>query len=182
MNRVCVGVVTGAHGLHGLLKVRSFTENPGDIGIYGPLSNAEGDHHWTVTVKKQDKNTVLARFDGIGKREDAAALAGTRLFIDRSALPAPNDPESYYHADLIGLQAKQQDGQIIGVIQAIHNFGAGDILNIVSGDGHSFDLPFTRQWVPEIDLSGGFILVSPPSGLWDNHQPAPQPGSMSRHP
>ena len=179
MNRVCVGIVAGAHGLSGLLKVKSFTEKPEDIETYGPLSNAQGDHHWTMTIKRQDKNILLARFDGIGKREDADALAGTRLFVDRSALPPPNDPESYYHADLIGLQVKQDNGRMIGIIRAVHNFGAGDILDIQSEDGGSLDLPFTRQWVPKIDLLRGFMVVTPPPGLWDNQPSNPEDPTAS---
>ncbi len=171
MDRVCVGIVAGVHGLRGLLKVKSFTQKPKDIATYGPLSDAQGDDHWTITIKQQDKGILLAQFDGINQREDAATLVGTRLFVDRSALPPPHDPESYYHADLIGLRVKQDDGQMIGVVKAVHNFGAGDILDIVSKDGYRLDLPFTRQWVPKIDLSSGFMVVIPPPGLWDHqHQ------------
>jgi 16S rRNA processing protein RimM len=100
--------------------------------------------------------------DGIATREQAQALAGVRLFVDRSALPETEDEDEFYHADLIGLRAETADGTPFGTVLALYDFGAGDVLEIRMPDGQTELLPFTRAVVPVVDVKGGRLVVEPP--------------------
>ena len=162
MSRVCLGVIAGAHGVRGLVRIKSFTEVPLDITAYGPLGDEAGTRHFEVTAKSEAKGMVLAAVAGVTDRDAAEALKGTRLYVERAALPAPEDEEEFYHADLIGLVAEDRAGQRIGRVIAVQNFGAGDLLEIECPDGTELLLPFTKAVVPEIDLVGGRLLVAPP--------------------
>ncbi|MDH3473430.1 MAG: ribosome maturation factor RimM [Rhodospirillales bacterium] len=171
--RICLGVVTGAHGVRGLLRVKSFTEAPEDLAAYGPLSDETGARRFALTVTGRAKGAVLARIEGVGDRDKAEALKGTRLYVERAALPAPEEAETYYHADLIGLAAEDTQGRPLGRVVAVENFGAGDLLEIAEGPGGqggqggqgggSLLVPFTRAAVPVIDLEGGRLVVDPPA-------------------
>ncbi len=162
-NRICLGVVAGAHGVRGLVKIKSFTETPGDLIAYGPLSDEAGTRRFEIAVKGMAKGAVLASIAGIGDRDAAQALKGTGLYVARAALPAPEDEEDYYHADLVGLLAEGLDGEQIGKVTAVHNFGAGDLLEIARGeDGGDILIPFTKAAVPEIDFEGGRLVIDPP--------------------
>lgn len=166
--RVCLGVVVGAHGVHGLVRVRSFTEDPEDIAAYGLLEDEQRQRRFEIELVGRAKGTLLARVQGIGDREQAQALAGTQLYVDRAALPAIEEEEAFYHADLIGLAAEDPEGRPLGQVSAVHNFGAGDVLEVQASGatddrpGPSIHVPFTRAAVPLIDLSGGRLVVDPP--------------------
>ncbi len=165
-NKVCVGVVTGAHGLHGAVRIKSFTMEPHQIAAYGPVSDTSGTRQFRLTLMGDTKGVVLARIEGVDDRDDAQALAGTELFVDRGVLPATIEDEFYY-ADLIGLAAKRSDGELYGSVSAVHNFGAGDILEIERVAGARVMLPFNRETVPEVDIDAGVLTVDPPPGLED---------------
>ena len=161
--RICLGVVAGAHGVRGLVKIKSFTETPGDIVAYGPLSDEAGTRRFEIAVKGMAKGSVLAGIAGVEDRDAAQALKGMRLYVDRAALPAPDEEETYYHADLVGLMAESRDGGQIGWVAAVHNFGAGDLLEIARDDGGpELLVPFTKAAVPEVDLEGGRLVIEPP--------------------
>ena len=160
-SRICVGVIVGAHGVRGLVRVKSFTEEPSDLTAYGPLSDADGGRRFTLTIAGSAKGVLLARLEGVGDRDAADGLRGTELYIDRDALPQTGEDE-FYHADLIGLPAVLQDGTEYGTVRALHEFGAGDMIEIALADGGVSVLPFTHAVVPEIDLENGRITVSPP--------------------
>ena len=161
--RICLGVIAGAHGVRGLVKVKSFTETAEDLTAYGPLTDEAGARRFELTVTGRAKDALLARIEGVADRDQAQALKGTRLYVARDALPALDEEETYYHADLIGLAAEDRDGRPLGRVRAVHNFGAGDLLELDGGpDGPSLLLPFTQAAVPVVDLAGGRIVVEPP--------------------
>jgi len=160
--RVCLGVMVGAHGVRGLVKVKSFTEDPADVAAYGPVSDAAGHRHWRLEVTGQAKGVVLVRIQGVTDRDAAQALHGTRLYVERAALPALEEAETFYHADLIGLRVEDGDGRNLGTVRAVENYGAGDVLDVAGPDGQSFLLAFTRAAVPLVDLAGGRLVAAPP--------------------
>ena len=161
-SRICVGVIVGVHGLRGLLRVKSFTAEPTDIAVYGPLVDATGARQYTLKVTGSAKGVLLARIDGIDDRNSAEALKGMELFIARDALPQTEEDE-FYHTDLIGLQAVFADGTVYGTVRALHEFGAGDMIEFTLEVGGVSVLPFTRAVIPEIDLVNGRITVEPPT-------------------
>jgi 16S rRNA processing protein RimM len=164
--RVCLGEVVGVHGVKGLVRVRAFTEDPEAFAAYGPLEDQRGRRLILEPVGRA-KGLVLARVEGITDRTQAESLKGTRLYVERAALPAITEDEAYYHADLIGLAAETVDGEALGRVVAVHDFGAGDLLEIEAaprdgrGAGESLMVPFTRAAVPEVDLAAGRVVVRP---------------------
>jgi len=158
--RICLGVIVGAHGVRGLVRIKSFTADPGNLTAYGPLGDEAGTRTFTVSVVGRAKGVLLARIEGVDNRTAAEVLRGTRLYVDRAALPPPQE-EEYYHADLIGLAACDPQGAPLGRVAAVHNYGAGDVLEIAGEAGHSLLVPFTRATVPQIDIPGGRIVVRP---------------------
>ncbi|HEY5598761.1 MAG TPA: ribosome maturation factor RimM, partial [Kiloniellales bacterium] len=107
--RICVGAIAGAHGVRGLVRLKSFTERPEDITAYGPLTDASGERCFEVSLTGRARDALIARIAGVADREQAAALRGTRLYVARTAQPKPG-AEEFYHADLIGLRAEATDG------------------------------------------------------------------------
>lgn len=167
---VCVAAVATAHGVRGALKLRAFTETPEDVAAYGPLHDRSGRRLFELTVLGRAKGGVIVRASGIEDREAALALRGTELFVPRAALPALAEDEFYY-SDLEGLQAVRPDGSPVGVVRAVDNFGAGDVLELIGRDGRPLTLPFDRRTVPEIDLAGGRVVVDPPAELTGERAP-----------
>lgn len=159
---ICVGAIVGAHGVRGAVKVKSFTATVGDIVAYGPLSDEAGKRRFVLKAIGQARGAVLATIEGVADRDQAEALRGTRLYVDRARLPEPAE-EEYYHADLIGLGVEDRTGKPLGVVRAVHNHGAGDMLEIGQADGGVTLLPFTRAVVPVVDLRGGRVVVDPPA-------------------
>ena len=167
VRRVCLGIVTAAHGVRGAVKVKSFAQNPRDVAGYGPLEDEDGTARYTLRVIGAAKgDVVVAKLSGVADRDTAEAMRGSRLYLPREALPAPAE-EEYYHADLIGLAALLGDGERLGEVRAIHDFGAGDTLEIVRPEGQPVMVPFTRAAVPVIDVAAGHIVLDPPEGLID---------------
>lgn len=159
--RVCVGEIVGVHGVRGLVRLRAFTADPQSVIAYGAPWDEAGGRQFRIALTGTVKGMFLARIDGIADRTAAEALSGTRLYVDRAALPEP-EPEEFYHADLIGLSVERIDGARFGRVSAVHDFGAGDVLEIRGVDGGSVFLPFTRAVVPAVDVKGGRIVVDPP--------------------
>jgi 16S rRNA processing protein RimM len=167
--KVLLGVVAAAHGVRGEVRIRSFCAEPAGIGAYGPLSDEQGTRTFRVRPSGQStKGDVIARIDGVADRTAAEALRGLRLYAARSALPAPESGE-WYEDDLVGLAARGSDGRAWGMVQAVHDFGAGTVLELSGGDhGRSFMVPFNDRAVPAVDVDGGTITVDPPDGLLDD--------------
>jgi 16S rRNA processing protein RimM len=168
--RLCLGVVAGAHGIKGGVRIKSFTAVPADIGAYGPVSDEAGARVYDIRVTGEQKGVVLAKLAQVTTREAAEALKGLRLYVDRDRLPAAPSDE-FYHADLIGLAAVLEDGSLFGTVVGVWEFGAGDTLEIAPPSGATIMLPFTHAVVPLVDLAEGRIVVEPPAGLFDRPEP-----------
>lgn len=159
-DRVCVGVVTGVHGLKGLIRVKPFTETPEAVAAYGSVETEDGSRRLELEVaNRTGKGQIALRVAGITDRESAAALKGQRLYVRRGDLPAP-DTDEFYHADLIGMAVERTTGESVGTVRAIYDFGAGDVLEIVDEAGVLTMVPFTREAVPEIDLIARRVVVA----------------------
>jgi 16S rRNA processing protein RimM len=164
--RVCVGEIAGAHGVRGLVRLISFTADPADVASYGPLEDEAGRRRFQVTLKGQVRGQWIAAVDGVADRDAADRLKRTRLYVARDRLAAIKDADEFYQADLIGLAAERQDGTPYGTVRAVHDFGAGDMLEIAletSQTTGTVYLPFTRAVVPVIDVAGGRVVVDPPA-------------------
>jgi 16S rRNA processing protein RimM len=159
--RVCVAAIAGAFGVRGEARVKSFTAEPEAFARYGPLESEDGARRFDVRVTRAVKGGFAARLSGVETREDAEALKGVRLYAPRARLPALPDDE-FYHADLIGLDVADTGGATLGRLRAIHDFGAGDILEIHVPGGKPLLVPFTRETAPTVDLAAGRIVVDPP--------------------
>ncbi len=160
--RVCLGAIAGAHGVRGLVKIKSFTEDPANLAAYGPLGDETGGRRFEIAVTGQAKGLLLARIAGVADREAAQTLRGVRLYVDRAALPEPEEAEAFYHADLIGLAAEDPQGGPLGRVAAVENYGAGDFLEIERPEGEALLVPFTQAAVPLVDLEAGRVVVAPP--------------------
>lgn len=162
VNRILLGHISDAQGIKGEVVVHAHTADPEAIGSYGPLSDSEGKRTFKLAVLRVTKRGVVCRIAGVMDRTQAEALRGTELYVARGQLPKP-DPEEFYHADLIGLQAVDVSGELIGLVVAIQNFGADDLVEIrMDGSNQTEFLPFTKRCVPEIDIAGGRIVIVPP--------------------
>ena len=162
--RVCVGVITGTHGVRGAVRIKSFTAEQADVASYGPLEDESGERRFNLRRTGSAKGVLIGKLGGIEDRDRAEALRGLRLYVPYSALPAPGEDE-FYHADLIGLKAVLPDDTTLGRVRAVHDFGAGDTLEIDRPEGQPVVVPFTRAVVPVVDVAGGRLVIDPPPGL-----------------
>ena len=159
-DRICVGVVTGVHGLKGLVRIKPFTDTPEAVAAYGTVETEDGSRRLDLEIaNRAGKGQIAVRVAGITDREAAEALKGQRLYVRRALLPEP-DADEFYYADLIGKVARRTTGEIVGKIRAVYDFGAGDVLEIVDETGALIMVPFTRDAVPEIDLGAGTVTVA----------------------
>ena len=164
--RVLLGAIAGAHGVRGEVRLKSFCDRPEAIADYGPLDGGDGRLLRITALTRPLKGGFAARIEGIDSREAAEALRGTRLYLDRAALPEP-DEEEYYHADLIGLDVVDLSGLRLGRIRGVAAYGAGDLLDVApAGGGDSVLVPFTREIVPRVAPGEGIVVVDPPAGLF----------------
>ena len=160
-SHVCVARIGAAHGVRGAVKLWTFTEDPFAVKRYGPLSTKDGTRQFEIASAREAKGHLVAQFKGIATRDEAERLNGLELYVARAKLPATDEGE-YYHADLIGLAAITTAEEPLGRVVAIHNFGAGDILEIAPPSGATMLLPFTNAVVPSVDLAGGRVLIELP--------------------
>ena len=160
-SQLCVARIGAAHGVRGAVKLWTFTEDPLAVKHYGPLTTKDGARQFEVTHVREAKDHLVATLKGIATREDAERLNGLELYIARDKLPE-TDEDEYYHADLIGLAAVNAADEPLGRVVAIHNFGAGDIIEIAPAKGATMLLPFTNAVVPTVDLAGGRVVIELP--------------------
>ena len=170
--KILLARIGAAHGVRGEVRVKAFTADPMALREYGPLAAGDG-RLFQVERLRLAKEVVIAKFRGIDDRNAAEALNGTDLFVLRERLPAPEEEDEFYHADLLGLAAFGAAGDPLGTVVAVHNFGAGDILDIAPSRGPSILVPFTRDCVPSVDLAAGRLLVVPPVEAEDAEDGAP---------
>ena len=167
--QVCVARIGAPHGVRGAIKLWTFTEEPMAVMQYGPLSTKDGTRKFEVASAREAKDHLVATLKGVVTREEAERLNGVELYISRSKLPA-TDADEYYHADLIGLSAENAAGEPIGRVIAIHNFGAGDIIEIAPLHGTTLLLPFSNAVVPTVDIAGGRVVIELPEQV-DGDEP-----------
>jgi len=160
--KICVARIGAAHGVRGEVKLWSFTEDPAAVASYGPLETEDGMRRFEIEALRPAKDHFVARITGIGDRDAAEKLRNLELYIPRSRLPKIEETDTFYHADLIGLTAVTKDGETIGKVSAVHNFGASDVIEIKPAAGDPLLLPFTEITVPEIDLAARRIVIVPP--------------------
>ena len=161
--RVEIGGIARAHGIKGEVRITSHTEDPEAIADYGPLETNRPGLTITIESARLQKTVLIARLKGVRDRNAAELLNGVELYIDRSQLPEIEDEDDFYHADLIGLDARLDSGVSIGAVSAIYDHGAGDILEVRdprSGDTYLY--PFTKAVVPTVNISGGYLVIAPP--------------------
>jgi 16S rRNA processing protein RimM len=161
---ICVARIGAAHGVRGAVKLWTFTEDPLAVQRYGPLTTKDGLRQFEVTHAREAKDHLVATLKGVATREDAKRLNGVELYVARDMLPA-TDEDEYYHADLIGLAAVTAANEPLGHIIAIHNFGAGDIIEIAPPHGSTMLLPFTNAVVPTVDLAAGRVVIELPAEI-----------------
>jgi 16S rRNA processing protein RimM len=162
--QICVARIGAAHGVGGAVKLWTFTEDPLAVQRYGPLSTRDGARQFEVTVAREAKGHLVATLKGVTTREQAERLNGIELYVARDKLPTTDENE-YYHADLIGLAAVTPGGEPLGSVIAVHNFGAGDIIEIAPPHGASMLLPFSNTVVPTVDLAGGRVVIELPGEI-----------------
>jgi 16S rRNA processing protein RimM len=165
-DRVLLGEIGAAQGLKGEVRLRSYTAEPAAIAGYGTLEDEHGRAVEIESVRGTPK-ALIARIKGVTTREGAEALTRTKLYVARALLPE-REEEEWYHADLIGLAAIDAQGEELGTVVAVQNFGAGDLIEIRPAKGGPTVLvPFTRETVPEVDVEGGRLSLAPPEGLFE---------------
>jgi 16S rRNA processing protein RimM len=159
--QICVARIGAAHGVRGAVKLWTFTDDPFAVTRYGALTSKDGARQFEVTHAREAKGFLVASLKGVDDRNAAERLNGVELYVAREKLPA-TDADEYYHADLIGLAAVTTAGASLGRVIAVHNFGAGDILEIAPVSGPTMLLPFSNAVVPTVDIAGGRVVIELP--------------------
>lgn len=172
--KLLMGRIGAAHGIKGEVRIQSYTEDPLAIMDYGPLETNRPGLVVEILEARTTTNVLVARIKGVGDRNAAERLNGVELYADRDLLPEIEDEDDFYHADLIGLPARLEDGTAMGQIVAVPNFGAGDLLELrVPDSGETRFIPFTRLAVPEVNLADGYVVVVPPVEIEIEAEDAP---------
>jgi 16S rRNA processing protein RimM len=165
--RVRIAKVGAAHGVRGEVRLYAYTDDPLGLRRYGELEDESGTRRFRIVSLRPAKDHVVARFEGVADRDQAAELTHLELYVPRARLPAQQEADRFYLADLVGLAADTSAGERLGEVIGVQNYGGGDLLEIRRADGRTGLLPFVDPYVPEIDVSGGRIVVDPPAGLFD---------------
>jgi 16S rRNA processing protein RimM len=166
VERICVARIGAAHGIKGEVKLWSFTADPAAVAEYGPLESQDGTLRFEIEALRPAKDHLVARLSGVRDRDAAQRLTNVDLYVPRERLPAPA-PEEFYHADLIGLRAEDRDGTALATVVGIHDFGAGDLLELrAAGASGTVLMPFTAETVPLVDIAGGRVVIDPPQDLF----------------
>jgi len=156
-----LGAVITAHGIKGEVKVKTFTSSPDALSAYGPLATDSGSVLQIVSLNPTKGDEAIVRFEGIDDRNQAEALKGRQLFVSRASLPEP-EADEFYFADLVGLSVEDVAGNHLGKVRAIHNFGAGDIIELERASGGTELIPFHASVVREVDIAKSRIVIEPP--------------------
>jgi 16S rRNA processing protein RimM len=159
--RILLGVVTAAHGIKGEVKVKTFTQSPDGLAAYGPVIVEDGRQFEIAALRQSKADEAVVHFSGIADRNTAESLKGQRLYVPRTALPATEAGEFYY-ADLVGLRAEDRSGNLLGTVCGVHNFGAGDVMEIEFSSGSTEFIAFSDANVPVVDIVAGRIVIELP--------------------
>lgn len=161
--RLLMGRIGAAHGIGGEVRIQSFTQEPLDLTRYGRFETNRPGLTVEIEAARGTTNMLVARLKGVRDRTAAEKLNGVELYVSRERLPAPEDEDDFYHADLIGLEARLADGTVLGKVVAIPNYGASDLLEVRDErTGDTFLYPFTRAVVPEIHIGEGYLVIEVP--------------------
>ena len=159
--RICVAKIGAPHGLRGEVRLWSYTSDPQAVADYGVLESEDGTRRIEIEALRPAKDALIARLKGVGDRTAAEGLRNLELFMPRDRLPAIEEDDEFYYADLVGLNVVDTAGQPLGEIIAVHNFGAGDLLEIkLSAMRDTVLIPFTDATVPEIDIAAKRIVIA----------------------
>jgi len=165
-NCVCVAKIGAAHGTAGEVRLWPFTTKPEAVGAYGILQTADGKRAFEIETLRPAGEFLVVRFKGVTDRAAAEQLRNIELYVPRERLPVP-EPDEFYYVDLIGLQVHDTGGKTVGSVIAVHNFGAGDLLEIVPADGgETVMLPFSVSTVPTVEIAAGRMVVDLPEGMF----------------
>jgi 16S rRNA processing protein RimM len=161
--KLLMGRIGAAHGIKGEVRITSFTEEPLALVDYGPLATDKPGLVIEIENARATTNVLVARLKGITDRNAAEQLNGVELYVDRDKLPPPAGDDDFYHADLIGLEARLSDGTVLGTVTAVPNYGASDLIEVRdTRTGDTFLYPFTKAVVPEVRLTDGYIVIDVP--------------------
>jgi 16S rRNA processing protein RimM len=162
--QILMGRIGAAHGIKGEVRIQSFTADPLALAGYGPLATNKPGLTIEIETARLADTVLVARLKGVTDRTAAERLNGVELFVDREKLPPTGDDDDFYHADLIGLDARLTDGTTIGKVTAVPNFGAGDLIEVRNErSGDTYLYPFTKAAVPEIHVKAGYLVIDPPT-------------------
>lgn len=164
-SRVAVGRIGAAHGVRGEVRLQSFCADPADLARFGKLLTDRAGLIVQIQSMRPVKQVFVARLKGVETREQVEKLNGVMLFVAREELPQTTDPDEFYYADLIGLEARLKDGTLFGTVRSVDNFGAGDLLEIALAAGGNEYFAFTRETVPHVDIGGGYVTLVPPDSI-----------------
>ncbi len=162
-HKILVGMISGAHGVKGQMRLKSFTEEPEAIARYKPLTDEEGKQEFAFTFKSATSTHFVVEMKGVADRDAAEAMRGTKLFVARAALPKLKKRE-FYESDFIGLAVRDAKGKNCGEVAGVHDYGGGPFFEIKPPKGNSFMLPFTKDCVPEMEMEQGYIVIAVPEG------------------
>lgn len=177
--KILLAKIGAAHGIRGEVRVKPFGDDPLSFTDYGVLTTKDGKRSFEVKKARVQKTVVITSFKGVTDRNQAEALNGVELYVDRDQLPETDDDEFYY-SDLNGLTVLDQGDEVLGKIVAVQDFGAGDLLEIRPKRGRTFYVPFTKDFVPEIDLTNGKVLLDLPEDYFSEGTPEPSEGAPDR--
>lgn len=164
---VCMAEIVGVHGIKGILKVKVFGDTPEKLMEYMPLCDTTEKRKFSFLTFMPHKNIYLVTLEGIADRTTAEKLHATKLYVSRERLPEIDDKDTWYNVDLVGLTAKKPNGDVLGKVLKVANFGAGDLLEIIPSKGSSYYVPFTKTVVLKVDMKKQEITVDVPEGLLD---------------
>ncbi len=179
-----MGAILGAHGIKGEVKVKSFAAQPSDIAAYGPLSDAKEKRRFELSIvgtADATRGVLIARIAGVADRNAAEALKGTELYVAREKLPHLMDTDEFYFADLIGLLAVDAGGKPYGRIVSVDNYGAGELLLVAPEEGSdrdSFVVPFTKTFVPAVDVAAGKVVLKLPADFFEVPEQEPEDADL----
>lgn len=166
--RICLGEISTAHGVRGLVRIRIYGDDPQSLTAYGPLFTTEnGDKTLIVKLKNAANKFWIAEIDGVADRNAAEALRGTKLWIERDKLPETESDDEFYYEDLVGMTVRTAEDANIGTVIAVENFGASDLLEVKPVAGPTFYLPFADEYIVEVNLPAKTITADIPDGLRD---------------
>lgn len=166
---VLMAVIGAAHGIRGEVRVKPYSDDSLSFTDYGALESRDG-RTFEVDRARVQKTVVVTKFIGIDDRNQAEELNGLKLYIPRERLPETNEDEFYY-SDLEGLVVTTPDGEALGKIVAVQDFGAGDLLEVRPKRGRTFYVPFTKAFVPEVDMENGKVVADLPEDYFSEERP-----------